>query len=686
MADIHSQVRALVRNAEDYRDELSMDRQTAQQFYDGEPASVPYEDGRSSAVSKDVRGAVKDVKPAIMRILLGGDEIVEYQPVNQGDEQAADQASDYINYVVLPESGGYDAIEDAITDALKLRNGILRYWVDRRKTVSYSRHEGLDQAQFEQLIGDEEVELLEHSFTMGPVDQATGQPSMSIDCRIRRTKETQGIKIAAVEPERFLIHPDAMDVDDSPIVGIKERFRRFDLVAMGYDAEKVKQLPETGEDDQEEFEEAERRDRVRLDDHELHWTMRPIDYYELFVRVDKDEDGIAELRRMCYGGGISENCLLDDDEVDDIPFATLSVERKPHQWEGQSLADDLIPIQRVKTVLLRGMLDNIYWQLNQQPIFVQGAVVNPEALYKPEFGKPIVVQSGRDAREAVNYAPAPQVSEAALAMMGLLDQEARNRTGISDVSAGAPEKLLQNTTATATAIMENAAIGQVELMVKTLAQGLRRFFRGLLKLVITYQDKERVIRLRDEWVTVDPRHWNASMDCTVNTGLGAGTRERDMAAMQMVMMMQEKVLAGLGPDNPFVKPENLYNAMAMMLRSAGLRTPGLYVTEPDPQEVQAKLEAAANKPSPEMEKAQMQAQAKQLEMQMRAQQMQADMQMRQAELQAEMALKREQMQAEIALKREQLEAEITLKAQLAAMNAQNAAVNTSPVEMGGNPG
>lgn len=675
MADIHSQVRALVRNAEDYRDELSMDRQTAQQFYDGEPASVPYEDGRSSAVSKDVRAAVKDVKPAIMRILLGGDEVVEYQPVNQGDEQAAKQASDYINFVVLPESGGYDAIEDAITDALKLRNGILRYWVDRRKTVTYSSHEGLDEAQFEQLIGDEEVELIEHSMTLGDVDPMTGMPGMKIDCRIKRTKETQGIKVAAVEPERFLIHPDAMDVDDSPIVGIKERFRRSDLVAMGYDAEKVKQLPETGEDDQEEFEEAERRDRVRLDDHELHWTMRPIDYYELFVRVDKDEDGIAELRRMCYGGGISEDCLLDDEEVDDVPFAAIAVERKPHQWEGHSLADDLIPIQRVKTVLLRGMLDNIYWQLNQQPIYTEGSVENEDALYRPEFGKPIRVKAGRDAKEAITYAPTPKIGSDAMAMMQLLDQEARNRTGISDVSAGAPEKLLQNTTATATAIMENAAIGQVELMVRTLAQGLRRFFKGLLRLVIRYQDKSRTIRLRDTWVEVDPRHWNAAMDCTVNTGLGAGTRERDMAAMQMVIAMQEKLLAGFGPDNPFVKPENLYNAISMMLRSAGLRTPSLYVTEPDPQEVAAKLEEGRNKPSPEMEKAQMQAQAKQMELQMR-----------QEAMAAEMALKREQMQAEIELKREQLEAELTMKAQLAAMQAQNVPVAASAIEIGGNPG
>lgn len=679
-ADVHSQVRELVRSAEDYRDELSMDRRQAQSFYDGDPASVPFSDGRSQAVSKDLRAAVKDVKPAIMRIILGGDEVVEYSPVNEGDEDAAKQASDYVNYVVMPEACGHEAIEDALTDALKLRNGILRFWVDRRRTVTYSRHEGLDTAQFEQLIGDPEVDLIEHSETLEGIDPTTGAPINRYDCKIRRTKETQGIKIAAVEPERFLIHPDATDVDDSPIVGIKERLRRSDLVAMGYDAEMVKGLPETGADDDEEFEEAERRDRIRRDDHQLDWTMQPVDYYELFVRVDADGDGIAELRRMCYGGAISDKCLLDDEECDDIPFATLAIERRPHQWEGQSLADDLIPIQRIKTVLTRGMLDNIYWQLNRQPIFVEGSVTNPDSLYKPEFGKPIVIRQGGDVRQVVGFADAPNVSGDVITMMQLQDQEARNRTGISDVSAGAPEMLLQNTTATAAAIMENAAVGQTELMVRTLAQGLRRFFRGLLRLVIRYQDKPRTIRLRDQWVTVDPRHWNAMMDCTVNTGLGAGTRERDMAAMQIVLTMQEKLLAGLGPDNPYVKPENLYNSAKMMINSAGLRSPGLYITEPDPQEIAEKMAQAQARPSPEMQKAEAQIQLKQMELQMRMHQIQQEAALKREQMQAEMQLKREQYQAEIALKREQLEAELLMKGRLAATGIQTS------INVGGEPG
>lgn len=107
------------------------------------------------------------------------------------------------------------------------------------------------------------------------------------------------------------------------------------------------------------------------------------------------------------------------------------------------------------------------------------------------------------------------------------------------------------------------------------------------------------MRLRDEWVSFDPRHWDAEMDCTVNTGLGAGTRERDMMMMQIVMGAQEKLLAAFGPDNPYVKPQQVYNALAKMIESAGLRTPSLYFTEPDPQEVEAKLKAMREAPSPD---------------------------------------------------------------------------------------
>jgi hypothetical protein len=211
-------------------------------------------------------------------------------------------------------------------------------------------------------------------------------------------------------------------------------------------------------------------------------------------------------------------------------------------------------------------------------------------------------------------------------------------------------------TAKASSMIEQAGIGQTELMVRTAAEGLRRFFRGMLRLIVRHQDIPRTVRLRKEWVSFDPRHWNAEMDCTVNTGLGAGTRERDMAVMQLVIGLQEKVLAAFGPDNPFVKPDQAYNAMAKLIEAAGLRTPGLYFTEPDLAEVQAKMEAAKNAPSPEQMKLQAQ-------MQMEQAKLQAQGELRKLELQADMQLEDKRMQMQANKELAQMQADLQVKAE-----------------------
>jgi len=258
---------------------------------------------------------------------------------------------------------------------------------------------------------------------------------------------------------------------------------------------------------------------------------------------------------------------------------------RPHQWEGISIADDAMDIQRAKTVLLRQTLDNIYWQNNPQPMMQDGAVIDQDAVFNPEFGKPIRMRDGVSVKDALGFFQVPFVAQQSFGMMDYFDQEAQDRTGVTDASAGIAPDALQNQTATATALIERQGIGQTEMMVRTVAEGLRRFFRGLLRLIIRHQDVGRTVRLRDEWVEFDPRHWNAQMDCTVNVGLGAGTRERDMQVMQFVMGMQEKLLAAFGPDNPFVKPENVWEALSRSIEAAGLKEPEMYFTEPDAAEV-----------------------------------------------------------------------------------------------------
>jgi hypothetical protein len=178
--------------------------------------------------------------------------------------------------------------------------------------------------------------------------------------------------------------------------------------------------------------------------------------------------------------------------------------------------------------------------------------------------------------------------------------------------------------------------------------GLRRFFRGLNRTIIKHQDQPRMVRLRNDWVEFDPRQWNADMDATVNVGLGAGTRERDMMAMQMIVNMQTAAMAQLGPDNPLVKPYQMYNGLQKLTQAAGVKNTDAFFTKPDPQEVQQKLQQAASKPSPEQEKAQAAMQIKQAELQQQAQ-------LEQIKMQTEASREREQRDADLIVKQKELE-------------------------------
>lgn len=674
-------VSALVKDCESYRNELGTDRTKAEEYFDGTMTDVPTQDGRSKVVSRDVRENIKKAKPSLIRTLLGNDKVVEYEPVSEGDEDSADQATDYVNYVIFPESNGYEAVEDALTDAMKLRNGIIRWYFDKKITVTVSEHTGLDEAAMVQLVADDDVTVVEASQTFEAVQDLNGSTALKpvYDLKLRRRYEKGRWMVEAVPPEQFLVHPDTLDLDESPMVGINTRLRRSDLVAMGYDKELIYSIPAVGSNDDKEDEEDTRRREIYSLGDTMPKALEELEYYELYTRVDEDGDGIAELRRIVYACAIKAEYLLKNEEWDEVPFADLVIERRPHQREGNSIADDLIEIQKIKTVLLRETLDNLYWQNKPQPIVQEGTIANPDAVLNPTFGKPIRVTEGTDVRGALGFTQVPFVAQSSFSMLEYMDKEATDRTGITDASGGLPPDALQNITATASALIEQSGIGQTELMIRTLARGLKRVFKGLLKLVIKHQDKPRTVKLRNKWVTYDPRSWSADMDATVNVGLGAGTRERDMMAMQAVMNLQEKMLASLGAlDNPFVTADNVYNAISKFVEAVGLTSTDMFFKKPTPDEIQKKMEAAANKPDPVAEKAKTESAAK-------MQKQEQDFQLDQMKLKQEGEIEMARIQQEGELKRYQIDQELQLKRQQNVAQAFTSSALT-PVHVGGMPG
>jgi hypothetical protein len=131
-----------------------------------------------------------------------------------------------------------------------------------------------------------------------------------------------------------------------------------------------------------------------------------------------------------------------------------------------------------------------------------------------------------------------------------------------------------------------------------------------------------------------------------------------MMVTQIVIGLQKELLQAFGAaNNPYVTPDNLYNALEKHVQAAGLHSVDQYFTKPDPAKIQQLMAQQANKPDPAMAKIQAQAAAdqKKAELDAASDQRKMDMEHQQAmqKLADEKELKRYQIDQEIQLRRQQ---------------------------------
>jgi len=584
--ETHATLRALLVDAASYVDEeLSPDREKAGRYYRGEPFGDE-EEGRSRVVSRDVSDTVRAILPSMMRIFFGGERVMEFSPVGPEDAEMADQATDYVHFVFARDNGGFMVLYSAIKDALLRRTGAIKTWWDDSVEVSFEDYEGIDDATLEMLEEDPELEILEDDAYPDEVAQAAieeqmaqmaqqaeqmpeGQmppmepppPPMLHDVSVRRTREAGKIRAEAIPPEELLIARGARSFQDADVVGHRVELTVSDLVAMGYDREVIEDHLHTDEL---------RSNQERLARHPEDFQgpsndagLQKVLYTEAWARLDEDDDGIAELRKYCCIG--DQYKVLRSDPASHVPIADLCPDPEPHRAIGWSIHDLVHDIQRIKSQILRGMLDSLAQSLNPRAGVVEGEV-NMQDVLSNEVGAPIRM------RRPGMYQPfeTPFVGANAFPALEYLDRTREKRTGITDATQGLDAATLQSTTASAVNATVEAAQQQIELIARIFAEtGITQLYKNLLRLVVQYQDKPRMVRLRNNWVQMDPRSWNADMDLTVDSALGTGTWEKRLQILAMVAEKQEQLLQTLGPNNPLVSLGQYSNTLHRMLEAAG---------------------------------------------------------------------------------------------------------------------
>jgi hypothetical protein len=646
-----------IENALGFIDSETTDERTrALQYYLREAYGNEVE-GRSQIVTGEVAEAIDGALPQLLRVFTTTEDIVYFEPKSPNDEESAKQATEYCNWVFYRENDGLLILHNWFKDALLQKTGIVKSYWESKEDVVKEKYKNLTEEELALLLSDESMEVVRQKVEMveAGVDEM-GMPIMapSYSVTVKKVKKSGNVRIENVPPEEFLISKAAKTIDDSPFVAHRRLVPRSDLIAMGYDKDVVDSLP-TYDDLTYSPERIARFDQGEQPDSapSLDFSMQTVEIYECYIRIDEDEDGIAELRRIVYCG----NEILYDDETDIIPFHSLCPIPIPHKFFGQSLADRTMDIQLIKSTLMRQTLDNLYLTNNARVGVVDGQV-NLDDMLNATPGGIIRVKNPN----ALIPLQVPSVTGQAFPMFEYLDGVAAKRTGVSDANSGLDPDILSNVTATAVAAMMKSNSGKLELIARIFADtGVKSLFRAILHLLGKYQDKAKIIRMRGKYVQYDPRTWANEYDISINVGLGSGDRDQKLAMLQMILAKQEQILQQFGPSNPLVSVGQYRTTLAKFIESAGFKDANAFLNEITPEQDAALAQPQPQKPDAQAEVAQMLADVEREKTAAKSQIEGERLRLKQQELEAqytqkglEMAMKNQQQQSDIKIKEAQL--------------------------------
>lgn len=569
-----------IRNAVGYwNSTLSTHRRHAFEYYMGEPFGNEVE-GRSQVVSTDVADVVEWILPQLLRIFTSGEKTVSFDPTGREDEAIAEQATDYVNYIVNKDNEGFLVLYEYFKDALLYKNGICKqYWEDR-EDCSYETYEGLDDQQLAEVVSGDDVEVEGFTPYETVLDTDAGPiPLVLNDVMVKRSHKDGRVRIEALPPEEFLIERRAKSIDEASFCAHRTRKTRSELVEMGYDRKVVDDLPMYNSEEYNE-ELVERHDDIEdwIEENSGDPSSDLIWVHECYVKLDMDDDGKSELWQVMVAGEDRYE-ILSKEPVDKAYFSSISPIIMPHRFHGRSIAELIMDLQLIKSTVLRQLLDNMYNQNNARNVVNTDQTTEDtfDDLLANRVGGAVRVQG--DARTALMPMIAPSLHQLALPVLEYVDTIRENRTGVTKYNQGLDADSLNKTAQGINRILSQAAM-RIELIARIFAEtGVKDLFRNVLELVCKHQDRERVIKLREEWVQMDPRGWNHKMDMTVDVGLGTGDSERQFMTYNAILGIQKEALAagGLGK---MVTPKHIYNTLEKMVEAAGLKTVDPYFSEP----------------------------------------------------------------------------------------------------------
>ena len=622
-------------------------------------------DGYSKFVTREVLETVEWVLPSVLRVFLGGDKVVNFEPMNPDDEDAADQETDITNYFVMKANkngeGGFVSLHHWMKDALMYPNGYLKCYMDEETRTDVGTVTGITAMGLQSLVDDPDVEILEQRSRIvsvelpdmpqqpqqpmppepeGMMPGATnnmmgdpapmspgGQPNPNdsvegnqgppqnvvnfpkaegdlevFDLKIRTTREIMVLRIDPVPPEECLVDNDCVTHNLDYADFVCHRVRK-----------PYTKLVNEGFDPDE-------LDQVGLGE-DYQWNDERVNrlFYEDEDPDAEDEDD-PSMRTFwvheCYawfdyeGTGTAQfrrvtligDRVFENEETNHQPMISLSSILMQHKHTGMSYTDIMKDLQILQSTLTRQLLDNIYKINVRRKVFSEDALTEDGSTMEAILNTQAEFIPVRGPAQAA-FVPEPTQSIVGELLPVIQHFAERNavRTGVTPESGVDPNSLQEIRQDVFTNAMDRAS-QRIDMLVRIFAEtGYRQLMLKAHQLLRSHWDVERTVKLRGKWVDVDPQGWRDRTDMTVNVGLGFGTRQQRMGMLVQILSMQKEAMGAGMADK-----SKLYNTLEKLINASDLGDARMYFTDPESPDYQ---EPPPPPPDPQTVLAQAQAQA-----------------------------------------------------------------------------
>lgn len=554
-------------------DELSQMRKQSYDYYfqRARGDEIP---GRSEIVSGDLSSMVEGNLAQMVEPLIDK-RIAEFCAYSPEDEEQAQLESECVTEMLFKRQNGFIEVTSAAKDALMVRNGVVKVYVDKRKHTQYVRR-GEVAPEIVTMVLDKIGKTDVHKY-----DPETGELSATV------TKETKKFRVECIAPENFLMPKDwhRQDLEGIPFCAERHVETRATLIERGFPKSKVAQLRRWNNPHQV-VSDARLPRNVTPHSFPLDKSQEKVEWYECYALMD-DGTGASELRRICIGA--NQSVILEDEPADLVCYSIGACIINPHTWMGISLFDKLKSVQDASTALNRALQDNLNATNKNRTAHLDG-VVEEADLTDGRINGSIRVKPGlvNDVRAAVAAFAVPDTSANILQNIEHMRRVRSEMGGASlDMATGQMQlndRLGSQGLDRAYSVMEALARFMTRVMAHTLIRSMYLVAHETLRT-----QWQGVIQFKrgKTWVKQDPSTWMPRESVKVNLGASSAERARLSAVLDSVLAKQA-TLAQAGMEDILVDVVSFYNAAIQWLRINDVDTPEQYFLDPrSPQGVQA---------------------------------------------------------------------------------------------------